>query len=134
MDAPVAAGIKALAAVGAGPVLLWIGSCPVFKAPAVVSGFEDMTVVRQTVEQCGCHLCIAEHIGPFTEAQVGGDDDTGLLIDLAEQISLELLLRSIVAFDVRQPLDAMTLNRRSAPAKQRCNEEHVRCGIVGCRP
>jgi hypothetical protein len=45
-----------------------------------------MAVVRQTVEQCRCHLGITKHIGPFTEAQVGGDDDTGLLIELAEQM------------------------------------------------
>ena len=42
--------------------------------------------MRQTVEQCCCHLGITKHIGPFTEAQVGGDDDTGLLIELAEQM------------------------------------------------
>jgi hypothetical protein len=76
--------IKALTAAGAGPVLLWINSCSVFKAPGVVSGFEDMTVVRQTVEQCRCYLGITKHIGPFTEAEVGGDDNTGLLIELAK--------------------------------------------------
>ncbi len=82
--APAAARIKVLAAAGAGPVLLWIGSCPVFKAPAIVSGFEDVAVVGQAVEQCRFHLGITKHVGPFTEAEIGGDDDAGLLIELAE--------------------------------------------------
>ena len=43
-------------------------SSPVFEAPAVVAGFEDMAVVRQTVEKCRGHLSITKHIGPFTEA------------------------------------------------------------------
>ena len=67
-------------------MLWWAGSFSIFKTPAVVSGFEDMAVVRQAVEQYGCHLGITKHIGPFTEAEIGGDDDTGLLIELAEQM------------------------------------------------
>ena len=31
-------------------------------------------------------LGVAEHTGPFCEAQVGGDDHAGFLIQLAEQM------------------------------------------------
>ena len=43
-------------------------------------------MVGQSIEQgCG-HLCIAEHSGPFAEAEVSSDDDAGLLVKLAEQM------------------------------------------------
>ena len=42
-----------------------------------------MAVLRQAVEQCRGHLGITKHIGPFTEAEIGDDYDTGLLIELA---------------------------------------------------
>ena len=42
--------------------------------------------MRQAVKQGRCHLGITKHIGPFTEAQIRGDDDTGLLIEFAEQM------------------------------------------------
>ena len=40
----------------------------------------------QTIEQGGRHLRITEHTGPFGEAQVGGDDETGVLVEFAEQV------------------------------------------------
>ena len=40
----------------------------------------------EPVEQCGGHLGIAEDCGPFAEAEVGGDDDAGPLIELAQQM------------------------------------------------
>ena len=55
----------------------------VFEAPAVIARFQNMTMVRQTIEQCGCHLGIAEDIGPFAEAQIGRNDNAGLLIEFA---------------------------------------------------
>ena len=58
----------------------------VLEAEAVVSGLEDVAVVSEPVEQRGCHLCIAKDAGPFAEAQVGGDDDAGALIKLAQQM------------------------------------------------
>src|SRR3546814_11564987 len=45
------------------------------EAEAVVSGFEDVAVMSQPVEQGGGHLGITEHAGPFAEAEIGGDDD-----------------------------------------------------------
>ena len=56
------------------------------EAEAVVSGFQDVAVVRQPIEQGGGHLGVAEDIGPFGEAEIGGDDDAGSFVKLAEQV------------------------------------------------
>ena len=40
----------------------------------------------EPVEQCGCHLCVAKYLRPFTEAEVGRDDDTGALIEFAQKV------------------------------------------------
>jgi len=40
----------------------------------------------EPVEQSGGHFGVAEHAGPFAKAEVGGDDDAGLLVELAEQM------------------------------------------------
>ena len=56
------------------------------EAEAVIACFEDVAMMGQSVQQgCG-HLGITEDAGPFTEAQVGGDDDAGALVKLAEQM------------------------------------------------
>ncbi len=56
------------------------------EAEAVISGFKDMAVVGKPIEEgCG-HFGIAEHASPLTEAEVGGDDDAGLLVKLGEQM------------------------------------------------
>ena len=43
-------------------------------------------MVGQAVEESGGHLGIAEDRGPFAEAQIGGADDTGALVELAQQV------------------------------------------------
>ena len=53
---------------------------------AVVAGSQDVPMVRQAIEKRGGHLGIAEHTGPFAEAEVGGDDDAGLLVEPAKQV------------------------------------------------
>ena len=58
----------------------------VFEAEAFVSGFKDMAVVGEPVEQRGGHLGISEDGSPFREAQVGGDDDAGALVELAQEM------------------------------------------------
>ena len=56
------------------------------EAEAVIACFEYVAMMCEPVEQgCG-HLGITEDAGPFTEAQVGGDDDAGALVKLAEQM------------------------------------------------
>ena len=61
-----------------------------FEAPAVVSGLDDIAVVRQTIEERGRHLGICEDTGPLTEGQVGGDDDRGALVEPADEMEQEL--------------------------------------------
>jgi hypothetical protein len=56
------------------------------EAEAVVPGLQDVTVVREAVEQCGGHLGVAKNAGPSAEAEIGGDDHTGPLIELTEQV------------------------------------------------
>ena len=47
---------------------------------ALVSGLEDVAVMGKAVEERGGHFGVAEHAGPFAEAQVCCDDDAGTLI------------------------------------------------------
>jgi hypothetical protein len=46
-----------------------------FEAPAVIASLDDVAVVRQAIEQRGRHLGITEDARPFSECEVGGDDD-----------------------------------------------------------
>ena len=48
------------------------------EAEAVVSGFENVAVMGEPIEQRGCHFGVAKHAGPFGKAEIGGDDDTGV--------------------------------------------------------
>ena len=57
----------------------------VLEPEAVVAGFVDMAVMGKPIEERGGHLRIAENDGPFTEAEVGGDDEAGALVEFAEQ-------------------------------------------------
>ena len=40
----------------------------------------------EPIEQRCCHLCVAEDLRPFTEAEIGRDDDAGALIELAKKV------------------------------------------------
>jgi hypothetical protein len=60
------------------------------KAPAVISGFDDIAVVGQPIEQRGRHLGVAEHARPFTEGEIGGDDDGGTFVEAADEVEQEL--------------------------------------------
>ena len=40
----------------------------------------------EPVEQRRRHLGVAEHAGPFAEAEIGRDDDAGALVELAQQM------------------------------------------------
>lgn len=51
---------------------------------AVITCFEDMTVMSEAIEESGRHLGVAEDLAPFTEAQIGGDDNTGMFVETAE--------------------------------------------------
>ena len=45
-----------------------------------------MAVVREAVEQGGCHLGVAEDAAPFREGEVGGDHHARSLVELGEQV------------------------------------------------
>ena len=57
-----------------------------FEAEAVMSGLQDVAAVSEPVEPSGCHFRITEDRGPFAENQVGGVDDAGTSIELAQQV------------------------------------------------
>ena len=40
----------------------------------------------EAIEQCCCHLGIAEDLRPFREAEIGCNDDAGPLVELAQQM------------------------------------------------
>ena len=61
-----------------------------FEAPAVVAGLDDVAMVGQAVEQRGGHLGVAEHAGPFTEGEIGGDDDGRSLVEPADEMEQQL--------------------------------------------
>ena len=56
------------------------------EAEAVVSGFKDVAVVGEAIEQGSGHFGIAEYAGPLAEAEIGGNDDAGAFVELAEQM------------------------------------------------
>ena len=56
------------------------------EAEAVVSGLKDVAAVGETIEQGGGHFSVAKNRGPFTEAEVGCDDDAGALVKFAQQM------------------------------------------------
>ena len=60
------------------------------EAPAVVAGLDDVAVVGQAIEQRGGHFGITEDARPFTEGEVGGDDDRGALVEPADEVEQEL--------------------------------------------
>jgi hypothetical protein len=62
----------------------------VFEAPGLVSGFHDLAVMGQTVEQCCRHLGITKHRRPLAKCQVRRDDDRGALVEPADQVEEEL--------------------------------------------
>ena len=91
-----------------------------FEAPAVVAGFDDVAVVRETIEEGGGHLGITEDARPFAEGEVGGDEDRGALIELADEVEEELAagLREgqIAEFIEDNEVDARQLPRQPALA------------------
>ena len=66
-----------------------------FEAPAVVAGLDDVAVVGQAVEKSGGHLGVAEHAGPFTERQIGGDDDRRSLVEPADKVAMDTELAQL---------------------------------------
>lgn len=42
--------------------------------------------MREAVEESSGHLCVAEDLSPFTEAEISRDDDAGALIEFAQKV------------------------------------------------
>jgi len=42
--------------------------------------------VGEAIEERCRHLGVAEHAGPFAEAEIGRDDDAGAFVELAQQV------------------------------------------------
>jgi len=55
------------------------------QAVRFIPRLDDVAVVGQSVEQGRGHLGVAKYARPFGEAEVGGDDHTGVLVKLREQ-------------------------------------------------
>ena len=62
----------------------------VLEAPALVACLDDVAVVGETVEQCGCHLWITEDTRPFAECKIGGDNHGGALVETADGVEQQL--------------------------------------------
>ena len=60
------------------------------EAPAVVSGFDDVAVMGQAIEQRGRHLGVREDARPFPEGQIGGHQHRGALVEPADEVEQEL--------------------------------------------
>ena len=71
--------------------LAYPGSGTVFEAPGLVAGFDDLAVMGEAVQERGDHFGIAKYCWPFAdEGEVGGDDDGGALVELADQMEQQL--------------------------------------------
>jgi hypothetical protein len=57
------------------------------------AGLDDIAVVGQPIEQRGRHLGVAKHAWPFSEGQIGGDDDGGAFVEPADEVEQELTAR-----------------------------------------
>ena len=65
-------------------------SAAVFEAPAGIAGLDDVAVMGQAIEHGGGHLGVAEHLRPIGEGEVGGDEQGGVLVELADQVEQQL--------------------------------------------
>jgi hypothetical protein len=57
---------------------------------AVISGLQDVAVVSEAIQESGRHLGVTEDGGPFAKAEIGGDDDAGALVELAEEMEQQI--------------------------------------------
>jgi hypothetical protein len=62
----------------------------VLEAPTLVAGLDDVTVMRETIEERGGHLWVAKGAGPFTEGEICCDDDRRTFVETADQVEQEL--------------------------------------------
>src|ERR1700687_1193490 len=71
-------------------VLVVAPSGAVLEAPAFVAGLDDVAMVGQSIEHGSGHLGVAEDLRPVGEGEVGGDQQRGVLVELADQVEQQL--------------------------------------------
>ena len=59
------------------------------EALEVVTSLDNVAVVGNAVEQGGRHLGIAEDLDLLGEGEMGGDDQAGTLVELADEVEEE---------------------------------------------
>ena len=69
------------------------GKLAAFKTPIVVTGLYEVAAVGKPIEQRSGHLGAAEHAGPLSEGEVGGDDDGCALVKPADEVEQKLVGR-----------------------------------------
>ena len=50
-------------------------SVSVLDSPAVITCFDDVAMMCDAVEQCGCHFLVCKDRGPFTEGEIRADNN-----------------------------------------------------------
>jgi hypothetical protein len=58
----------------------------VLEAPAVVSGFDDIAVMCEAIEESGRHFGVCKDAWSFAKGEIGGDDDRGALVKPADEV------------------------------------------------
>ena len=61
-----------------------------FNSPVVITGFNNVTVMSDSIEQSGCHFLVPKDRRPFTESEISGDNDRGSLVELRQQMEDQL--------------------------------------------
>ena len=56
------------------------------EAIRLITGFDDVAVMREPVEHRGGHFGVVEDAGPFPEGQIGRDHHAGVLVEFGQQV------------------------------------------------
>ena len=77
---------------GWGVSLLLVGAAfeAVAEAPALGAGVDDVRAVGDPVDDGLRHARVGEHLGPFSERQVGGDDQRSAFVAFGDDLEDEL--------------------------------------------
>jgi hypothetical protein len=59
---------------------------PLLKSIGIVAGFQNIAVMRNSIQQRGRHLGVAEDLDPFPKIEDVGNDQRGFLIKMADQL------------------------------------------------
>src|SRR5436305_10656343 len=81
----------------------------VAEAPALVAGVDDVRAVGEPVDDGLRESGVGEYLGPFSEREVGGDDQAAAFVSLGEDLEDELggavRQRQIAQLVTQQQLD-----------------------------